>query len=414
MIESLETRLLLTTTPNDPSYASEWGLSATAASTAWDTTTGSATVVVADIDTGVDYTHPDLYQNIWINQNEIPAAVKKTLVDADKDGLITFYDLNAAANKGKVMDVNKNGHIDAADLLTKGRYGGWSDGVDNGKNGYADDIVGWDFANNDNNPFDYDGHGTHTAGTIAATGNNGTGVTGVNWKVSLMAVKIFDDQGNSASANAIAAAIRYSANNGARVSNNSWGGGSYSSAIYSAVAYAQSKGQIFVAAAGNDSMNTDNSRYGNWPANFDLDNVISVAATTSTGSLASYSNYGTTNVDIAAPGSSVLSTWTGGGYKSISGTSMATPHVTGAIALMLASNSKLTAAQIKSRLIAGADQSAALVNKSVSGGELNIANAIAGKTGTRYTGSSSDPTTPPVYYYPPWFFSSTRISPVWG
>src|SRR5687768_12507904 len=138
MIHPLEQRLLQSTTPNDPSYSSEWGLSSIAASDAWDTTQGSAAVVVAGIDTGIEYMHPDLYLNVWINQNEIPAAVKKTLKDVDGDKLFTFYDLNASANKGKVADVNGNRRIDGADLIARFKSGGWSDGVDAGRNGYID------------------------------------------------------------------------------------------------------------------------------------------------------------------------------------------------------------------------------------------------------------------------------------
>jgi subtilisin family serine protease len=387
--ESLEGRLFLTVSPNDASYASQWGLSAVAASTAWETSTGSSSVVVADIDTGLDYTHDDLYLNVWINQNEIPSAVKKTLKDADGDGVISFYDLNASANSGRVKDVDGNGRIDAADVLTRAKYGGWADGVDSGANGYVDDIIGWDFANNDRNPMDYDGHGTHTAGTMGATGNNGSGVSGVDWQVSLMAVKIFDDQGESASDRATAAAIRYSADNGARVSNNSWGGSYASSRIYNAIAYAGTKGQLFVVAAGNDGTNLDSRYYNDYPSEYALDNILVVGATTSGGSAAYYSNYGAANVDVFAPGSSVLSTYLNNDYERMSGTSMAAPHAAGAAALALAANSKLTAAQLKARIIAGADQSASLARRSVAGGELNVANTVANVTGTRYTSTSS-------------------------
>lgn len=416
--ESLETRRMLSITPSDPGYASQWGLSAVDAAAAWETSTGSASVVVAAIDTGVDYTHPDLYQNIWINQNEVPAAVKASLVDTDADRRITFYDLNAAANRGKTADVNKNGYIDAGDLLSSTRYGGWSDRIDSGKNGYVDDIVGWDFANNDNNPMDYDGHGTHTAGTIAATGNNGIGVAGIAWKASLMVVKIFADRGYSATDRSIAAAIRYAADNGARVSNNSWGGTYASSAIYNAIAYAQAKGHLFVTAAGNDASDNDSPWYGSYPSDYSLDNIISVAATDSTGRLASYSNYGLANVDLAAPGSNVLSTWLRGTYKSLSGTSMAAPHVTGAIALMLSSDPGASPAQIKARIITGADQSAGLYTMMVSGGELNVANALAGRTGLRnVAGSASSSGADSVGWWLAsvrWFtFPRNRVSWIW-
>ena len=403
-LEMLEGRLLCSTTPSDPSYSSQWGLTAVNASSAWDTTTGSYKVVVADIDTGVDYTHVDLYQNIWINQAEIPAAVRQVLSDVDSDGLITFRDLNSAANAGKfgVNDINKNGYIDAKDLLAKYKAdgtGGWADGINGatwtGETAYVDDIVGWDFANNDNDPFDYDGHGTHTAGIIAATGNNGVGVSGVNWSVSLMALKIFTDKGAAASDSIIAKAIRYSADAGAQVSNNSWGSssGRTGDTLYQAISYAAGKGQLFVAAAGNDAVNSDTSRLRSYPASYDLANIVSVAATDSSGKLAYYSNYGKTTVDIAAPGSSVLSTLPGNKYGTMSGTSMATPFVTGAIALLLAQNSSRSAADLKALLLKGADQNSSLLNTSVSGGELNIANALAGTTGT-VAQQTQKPTTP--------------------
>ncbi len=379
-LEALEARVLLTTIPNDAYYAYEWGLRNTAATSAWDVTTGSAATVVADIDTGIDYTHPDLYQNIWINQDEIPTSLKSKLRDTDGDGVISSYDLNSSRNAGLVNDLNGNSYIDGADLL-----GAWSNGADGDRNGYVDDIVGWDFANNDNNPMDEVGHGTHTAGTIGATGNNGIGVTGVAWKVAMMAVKIFDDVGNSATNDAIAAAIRYVVNEGARVSNNSWGGsgGGGATAIYNAIKYASDKGHMFVVAAGNNGINNDTSYWRSYPASYDLPNVISVAASTSTGSLAYFSNYGRTSVDLAAPGTDILSTYLDGSYAFMSGTSMAAPHVTGTVALMLSQNPNKSISSIKSALMNGADQTLGLRYASASGGELNIGNALTGTTGQR-------------------------------
>jgi subtilisin family serine protease len=428
LMEVLERRVFLTTTPNDALYASQWGLEASGAPSAWDTTRGSAAVVVAGIDTGIDYRHEDLYLNIWINPDEIPAGVRSRLTDADGDGAITFYDLNDSANRGRVRDVDRNGRIDAADLLTRAKYGGWANGKDDGGNGYRDDIVGWDFAEWDNNPIDRDGHGTHTAGTIAAVGNNGVGVAGVAWRASLMALKIFDDAGEGTSARGIAAAIRYAADNGARVSNNSWGGG-FSSLIYNAVAYAAQMGHVFVAAAGNDGANLDSSWYDEYPAEFELGNVITVGASDSSGDLTSWSNYGSANVDVVAPGSSILSTYPRGDYRRMSGTSMATPHVTGAVALMLSRSPGMPAGQVKAAIVNGADQNAGLIEASVSGGELNLTNALLGRAGRRHTapepeedevvGGGGDASWDAVYVWVPgrgwvqiasaWLFSTKRI-----
>lgn len=395
-VELLETRLLCSKTPNDPSFASEYGLTNIAAPPAWDISTGSRQVVVANIDTGIDYRHPDLYKNIWINQAEIPAAVQKVLVDTDGDGIITFVDLNAKANAHifGVNDLNKNGYIDAKDLLAKYKKngkGGWEDGINGptwvGETAYVDDIVGWDFANRDNDPFDYDGHGTETAGIIGATGNNSKGIAGVSWQVSLMTVKIFRDSGQATGDNAIAAAIEYSADAGARVSNNSWGepGGRRGDVVYQAISHARAKGQLFVAAAGNDSLNNDFAHDRFYPASYDLSNIISVEATTRAGNLADYSNFGQRLVDIAAPGSKILSTLPKGKYGYGSGTSFSSPFVAGAAALLLAQDNTRTASTIKSLILNGADQNAGLLDTSVSGGQLNLFNAlegIAGKTAT--------------------------------
>jgi subtilisin family serine protease len=392
-VEPLESRTMMSVAPNDPGYAQQWSLKQVSAAAAWDRGTGKATVLVGHADTGVDYTHPDLYKNIWINQAEIPAALRGKLADADRDGRISFWDLNAAANKGKVADVNRNGRIDGGDLLARwraDRTGGWADGI-NGKNNandrYVDDIVGWDFGNNDNNPMDAEGHGTHTAGVLAAEGNNRRGGAGVVWKTSLVALKLFGDGTAAAGAdtNAIAAAIRYAADVGARVTNNSYGsaGGTVGDPIYKAIQYANTKGMLMVFAAGNDAVDNDRSWLASYPASHKLPNIVSVAATDTTRRLAYFTNYGRSTVHLAAPGSGVYSTWRGGTYRTVSGTSMAAPLVTGTIALMLSQNPTLTAPQLKARLLAAADQSAGVLGTSTTGGVLNVSRAVQGLAGTR-------------------------------
>ena len=172
---------------------------------AWDLTRGSATTVVGDIDTGIDYNHPDLYGNVWINQAEIPADRRAHLADLDGDGIISFYDLNDPRNQGvgKITDINGDGLIDGADILAPWHAdgtGGWADGVSQpGDTQFVDDLIGWNFVNNTNNPYDDNDHGTHTAGTIAAMGNNNRGVAGVNWKASVMALKSFGSDGTASS-----------------------------------------------------------------------------------------------------------------------------------------------------------------------------------------------------------------------
>lgn len=387
--EPLEPRVLMAAT-NDPLFSKQYALTNAAVNSAWDITRGSAAVVVANIDSGTDYTHPDLYRNIWINQAEIPTGVRSKLIDADSDGVISFYDLNVVPNRASMTDVNRNGFIDAGDLLNPVTKGGWSDGI-NGKSNandrYVDDIIGWDFAENDNNPFDdgtaNSGHGTHTAGIMGAMGNNGVGISGVAQKVSMMIARIFNDNGSGTTFSRIAEAIRYTADNNAKASNNSWGTsyGYVGDPIYNAIQYAGTKGQLFVAAAGNSAGNLDSSTFNNFPAEYALDNIVAVSAITSSSSLASYSNYGAVQSDIAAPGSSVLSTLPGNRYGHMSGTSMATPMVTGSVALVLAADPTLTAAQLKLRLIEGADESLTLRDKTVSDGKLNLKNAMLNVAG---------------------------------
>lgn len=323
--------------PNDASFGTLWGLNNPGQSPgtsgtdinapeAWETTTGSRNVVVAVIDSGLDYTHPDLAANVWTNPREIAG-----------------------------------------------------DGIDNDANGFVDDVRGWDFANADADPMDDDGHGTHVSGTIGAVGNNAIGVTGVNWRVSIMGLKFLDAEGNGYTSNAVAAvtyATRMRRDFGMNVVaiNASWGGETRSIALADAITAAGRAGILFVAAAGNESSNND--RVATYPANQADDAVIAVAATNRSNRLAEFSNYGSTTVDLAAPGVAILSTVPGGGYASFSGTSMATPYVTGTVALMAAANPRATAAEIRSALLSTVKPVAALSRKVATGGLLDAAAAV--------------------------------------
>ena len=391
----------LSLTANDPKYTDNtlWGLTGAygiGAATAWNTTTGSTKVVVADIDTGVDYNHPDLYKNIWVNQSEIPGSwltkqngtysrtVSKSQVkDVDSDGKITFWDLNDAANSGLMWDNNGNGRIDAGDVLLARSQGGWEDGTDAGANGYVDDIVGWNFVSKTNKPMDDQDHGTHVAGTIGAMGNNSLGITGVNWKTQIMALKWMYPVNNGASATGYltnaSAALRYAANNGAKVSNNSWGGPGGDSTLRDAIVYAGSKGQVVVVSAGNDTKNI--STNASYPAAYHLSNMIVVAAINSTGGLAGFSNYSSTLVDVGAPGVGIYSTTRNNTYKSFNGTSMAAPHVAGVVALVQAAFPSLSVAQVIGRVVNGATALASLAGKTVTGGRLDAVKALAGGGG---------------------------------
>ncbi|MFM1902830.1 MAG: hypothetical protein RLZZ440_730, partial [Planctomycetota bacterium] len=326
-----------TIVPDDPSFSQLWGLSNTGQSggvadadidapEAWSITTGSRSVVIAVIDSGVDVNHPDLAANIWRNPGEI------------------------AGN-----------------------------GVDDDGNGFIDDISGWDFVSNDNTPQDGNGHGTHVAGTIGAVGDDGRGVVGVNWQVSILPLKFLDDSGSGSTAAAIAA-VNYATalrNAGINVvaSNNSWGGGGYSTSLQTAISRHNDAGIMFIAAAGNES--TNNDAIPSYPANYDLPNVISVAALDRSDRLASFSNYGRTSVDLGAPGVSIYSTTPGNGYSTYSGTSMAAPHVTGVVGLLAAANPQATVAEIRAAILETVVPVAALGSgKTVTGGRLNAAAAL--------------------------------------
>jgi subtilisin family serine protease len=318
-------------TPNDTSYGSLWGMANIKAPTAWDTTTGPAGLVVAIIDTGIDRSHPDLADNIWTNPGE-------------------------ALN-----------------------------GLDDDGNGYVDDLNGWDFAYGDNNPSDVDGHGTHTAGTVGARGNNALGVVGVNWQVKLVALKFLDDTGSGYTSNAILA-MQYANRMGIKVSNNSWGGGGFSQGMYDAINASKANNHLFIAAAGNSNVNNDTTAH--YPSSYNLDNVISVASITSTDGRSSFSNYGRTSVDLGAPGSSILSTTPGNTYSSYSGTSMATPHVAGAAAMIVGLRPTWTYGQVRDAILRTARPITALSGITVTGGTLDLAAAVA------YQPSTSPPVAP--------------------
>lgn len=306
-------------TPNDPFYVNLYGMGKINAPAAWDTFAGDANFVVAIIDTGINYTHPDLAANMWLNPGEV------------------------AGN-----------------------------GLDDDANGYIDDVYGWDFANNDNNPADGHGHGTHTAGTVGAVGNNGVGVAGVNWNVKLAALKFLSDAGSGSTSNAIKA-VQYAVKEGIKVSNNSWGGGGFDQSLYDAINASRSVGHLFVAAAGNNGANNDLTPF--YPASYNLDNLISVAATDSSDAKASFSNYGVTSVDLGAPGVNIYSTLPSG-YGSMSGTSMASPHVAGVAALVYGYHPSWTYQQVRDSIFNTVRQVASLSGKTVTGGIVDAAAAL--------------------------------------
>ncbi|RIK35687.1 MAG: hypothetical protein DCC58_20215, partial [Chloroflexi bacterium] len=337
-----------TRVPADPAFDKQWGLDNTGQYTvggsglpdadidapeAWTLTTGSSAVVVAVIDTGIDFSNPDLggaQQNnprMWVNPGEDCPGCR-------------------------------------------------IDGIDNDGNGYIDDWRGWDFVNGDNNPFDDHGHGTHVAGIIGATGNNGIGITGVAWNVSLVALKFLDYTGGGSTFDA-AAALAYAATMGFPIANNSWGGPLPSQAIVDALALARQAGVLVVVAAGNDGSDADDLP--TYPASYPFPNIITVAATDHNDQLATFSNYGQRSIDLAAPGKDIYSTWTGVAglpYKYLSGTSMATPLVSGVAALILSRQPDASPVAIRTLLMSSVDQTPGLAGRVASGGRLNAASAL--------------------------------------
>jgi subtilisin family serine protease len=320
--------------PNDPLFADQWALNNTGqnggkanahldALKAWSKTQGSSDIVVAVLDTGVDYAHKDLVENMWIRPESLPRY--------SDDELGSFDDLHG-------FDANTN----AAD------------------------------------PMDDNGHGTHCAGIIGAEGDNGEGIAGINWHVKIMPLKFLGRGGFGSTKDAIEA-INYAIDrkkNGVnvRIINASWGSTQKSKALEDAIRAAGDAGILFVAAAGNSS--TDNDKRGHYPSNYDLPNIISVAALDRSDLLASFSNFGAKTVHIAAPGREIPSTWLNDSYREASGTSMAAPQVSGVAALVLANEPRLSMAKLRERVVKSVDPIDTLLGKVAGGGRLNAAKAL--------------------------------------
>ena len=321
--------------PTDDQFKKQWGLKNTGknggifgsvagedinAGNAWSITTGSKDIKVAVIDTGVDYRHPDLKNQMDVNTLEL---------------------------NGKA-------------------------GVDDDGNGYVDDIYGYDFANKDGDPMDGHSHGTHCAGVIGAS-HDGKGIAGVMGQVKLIGIKFLSDKGSGETIDAISS-IEYAIKRGVNVMSNSWGGGEYSEALKEAIASANDAGIVFVAAAGNESNNNDSRP--TYPASYDLPNVITVGSFTGSGAASSFSNYGVKSVHVFAPGSTILSTVPNARYSNMSGTSMACPHVAGVVGLVLSQKPTLSPSEVRDILIESSKKTSKLQSKSQSSGRVDAFEAL--------------------------------------
>lgn len=296
----------------DPELSQAWGVQKVGADQTWKVQPGSKEIIVAIIDSGIDYNHEDLAFNIWHNPDPT-----------------------------------------------------------------REDKIGWDFVHGDSLPYDDNthGHGTHVAGTIGAVGGNGKAISGVAQRVSIMALKFLNRRGSGAISDGIAA-IGYAIENGAQILSNSWGAPVRARALEDAIQKVQDAGRLFIAAAGNETKDIDDPKDADYPAAYSQDAIISVVATDSNDQIAEFSNFGVTNTDLAAPGTYIYSTAPDNNYRYLSGTSMATPHVAGAAALVWSQNPHWDFRQVKQALLDNVDAVPGLKGKTLSGGRLNVAKAL--------------------------------------
>jgi subtilisin family serine protease len=313
--------------PNDPYFGSQWGLNQANdvdvdAPEAWQVTAGNPGVIVAVIDSGLELTQPEFSGRLWTNIAEYTGRP----------------------------------------------------GVDDDRDGYVDDVYGWNFLNNNNDLSDRADHGTHVAGILAASGDNGFGVAGLDWNAKIMPLKFIGANSEGDVSQAVKA-IYYAVQHGARVINASWGGPGRSNALEDAIQYANAAGVVFVTAAGNESLNNDYYR-DNYPALSRYPNVLSVAGVDPSGNLGSYSNYGPTTVDVAAPGSGILSSLSNRRFTSLTGTSMATPFVAGVASLVVGLHPEWSAAQVREWIISTSKPLPALQGRIISGGIVSAGRAV--------------------------------------
>jgi serine protease len=343
----------LSRTPDDPFFPRLWALSQASdhdldAPEAWDVTTGSRSVIVAVVDSGMAYDHPDLAANVWTNTADPPGG-------GDQDG-----------------------------------------------NGRIDDTRGWDFVDADGTPLDENGHGTHVAGTIGAAGNNATGVVGVNWQVSLMALRVGDRDGSLTAAR-VADAVAYACAKSARVVNGSFGGPRQSATIFTALNLPTCSNTLFVFSAGNggqDQIGDNNDVWPQFPCNYALPRILCVAATDRDDAKPRFSNFGVSTVDLAAPGVEIASTWTAGDYLVAAGTSMAAPHVSGVAALVFARFPALGPQEVQNKILNGVDRAPGLAGYVATSGRVNALGALNARA-SAFAPPPSPPALPAALPPPP-------------